>query len=101
MLRTALCAGVIVALACSASGAAERPLAHWDFETGDLGRWQVAWGDLGPQPTDAGDDRWGGDFGKQGAWFVGTGELPGGGFSEALTGEVWSPVFVIHALGRI
>lgn len=69
--------------------------ARWDFEDGTLQGWKVVSGDLGPQPTDASDDRWGDAFGKQGNYFIGTGELPGGRFSDALTGELRSPEFII------
>ena len=66
---------------------------HWDFETGDLQGWRVVSGDLGPQPTHNDNDRWGGNFAKQGRWFIGTCEVPGGGFDDARTGEIRSPTF--------
>ena len=50
-------------------------------------------GDLGPQPTHNDNDRWGGNFAKQGRWFIGTCEVPGGGFDDARTGEIRSPTF--------
>ena len=96
MPRPLLVALVILA-ACPAGAAPERPLAHWDFETGDLQGWFVAWGNLGPQPTHAADDRWGGDFGKQGEWFIGTTEAPGVPYDDARTGAIWSPPFVIRS----
>jgi len=85
----------VVALA-TAGAAASAPLVHWNFETG-LEGWQVVSGNLGPQPTNADNDRRGGNFGKQGKWFIGTTELPDGKFDDALTGEFRSPSFVIQS----
>lgn len=65
----------------------------WDFETGDLQGWRVVEGDLGAQPTNKDDDRYGGNFGKQGKWFIGTYEVLGDGAQ----GELRSPVFTINA----
>jgi non-lysosomal glucosylceramidase len=88
-----LVAFVVFTTACAAADAA---LTHWDFETGLQG-WHVVSGNLGPQPTDASDDRWGGDFGKQGTWFIGTCELPDGSFDDGRTGELRSPTFIIRS----
>ncbi|MBU0607927.1 MAG: hypothetical protein KKI08_08560 [Armatimonadetes bacterium] len=63
----------------------------WDFETGDLQGWQPVQGDLGTQPANRDDDRYGGNFSKQGKWFVGTYESGGDG----VQGELRSPVFTI------
>ncbi|UCH35024.1 MAG: hypothetical protein JSV65_01340 [Armatimonadota bacterium] len=94
------CVGILALSLCvafaAACTAADAPLVAWDFETG-LQDWQVVSGNLGPQPTNAGNDRWGGNFDKQGDWFIGTGELPDGGFDDARTGELRSPTFVIHS----
>ena len=76
--------------------AASAPLVRWDFETGLQG-WRAVSGDLGPQPTDASDDRWGGSFGKQGDWFIGTTELPDRSFDDGRTGELRSPGFIIRS----
>lgn len=65
----------------------------WDFEDGTLQGWRVVEGDLGAQPTNKDDDRYGGNFGKQGKWFIGTYEVLG----DAAQGELRSPVFTITA----
>ncbi|MCD6351976.1 MAG: hypothetical protein J7M26_07645 [Armatimonadetes bacterium] len=75
---------------------AQPALVSWDFEDGTLQGWRVVSGNLGPQPTDAANDRWGDAFGKQGKYFLGTGELPGGKFSDALTGELRSSEFTVQ-----
>ena len=100
----------ILALACPRAGADDGGLVHWDFEAGlqvarppseaataaeGLAGWEVVSGNLAPQPTNASNDRWGGNFGKQGDWFIGTCELPDGDYDDALTGELRSPTFVI------
>jgi len=95
MGRRAWLAVALVGLALGPAGAA--PLTHWDFESGDRQGWQVAWGNLGPQPVSQDNDRWGGNFGKQGRYFIGTCELPSGGFDDSLTGELRSPTFTLHA----
>jgi len=89
-------AALIVVFACTAGRGANPPLAHWDFETGFEG-WQVVSGNLGPQPTDASNDRWSGNFNKQGNWFIGTCELPDRSFDDGRTGELRSPTFVIQS----
>ncbi len=71
-------------------------LVSWDFESGTLEGWRVVSGNLPPQPTAAEDDRWGDRFGKQGRYFIGTCELPGGGFDDRRTGELRSPEFTIR-----
>ena len=88
--------GTVAALA-PARGMAQAPAAHWDFEDGTLQGWQVVSGNLGPQPSASSNDRWGGDFGKQGRYFIGTFELPGpdGTGSDEPTGELRSPVFTL------
>ncbi len=73
--------------------AADPPLAKWDFETGDLQGWKVVKGRLGPQPSDNDNDRHGGNFGKQGRYFIGTFE----GAGDKATGEIRSPVFTVRA----
>ncbi|MCX7599060.1 MAG: non-lysosomal glucosylceramidase [Armatimonadetes bacterium] len=75
-----------------------QPPIHWDFEDGTLQGWQVVSGNLGPQPTASSNDRWGGNFGKQGRYFIGTYELPGpdGTGSDQPTGELRSPVFTLN-----
>jgi uncharacterized protein (DUF608 family) len=78
------------------AGAANPALVRWDFETGLQG-WQVLCGNLAPQPTNADNDRWGDNFGKQGEWFIGSTELPDGRFDDGLTGELRSPTFVIQS----
>lgn len=86
---------MVSALLCGLMILAQPDPVSWDFEDGTLQGWQVVSGNLGPQPTDAKDDRCGGSFGEQGTYFLGTGELPGGGFSDALTGELRSPQFTL------
>lgn len=68
------------------------PLQAWDFESGDLQGWTVVSGNLGKQPSANDDDRWQGNFAKQGTYFIGTYE----GANDAATGELRSPIFTIQ-----
>jgi len=86
----------IVLSSCLALPAVAMPLAHWDFESGDLQGWQMVSGNLAPQPSAQDDDRWKGNFGKQGRWFIGTCETAGG-YDDGLTGELRSPTFTLHS----
>ncbi|MDI6828470.1 MAG: GH116 family glycosyl-hydrolase, partial [Armatimonadota bacterium] len=68
-------------------------LFNWDFEDGTLQGWAVIWGDAGKQPVDNDDDRHGGNFGKQGRYFVGTYE----NMKDEAQVELKSPVFTISS----
>ena len=63
----------------------------FDFEDGTLQGWTVVYGDAGKLPVDKDDDRVGGNFGKQGKYFIGTYENHG----DAAEVELVSPVFEI------
>lgn len=91
--RLCLLAVPALALALCLGARAEEGYVHWDFETGDLQGWRLVWGNLGRQPSNHDDDRWGGNFGKQGKWFIGTYEDGG----DAMQGELRSPIFTLKA----
>lgn len=84
---------VICAICVLAFGCATADLVKWDFEDGTLQGWTVVSGDVGKQPVDADDDRWGGNFNKQGRYFIGTYE----NMHDAAQGELRSPDFTITA----
>ena len=65
----------------------------FDFEDGALHGWTVVSGDAGPQPVNKDDDRWSGNFNKQGKWFIGTYE----NLSDKATVELRSPIFKIDS----
>jgi uncharacterized protein (DUF608 family) len=69
---------------------------HWDFEDGTLQGWTVVSGDAGKQPVDKDDDRSGGNFNKQGRYFIGTYE----NLRDEAQVEYRSPVFTITS-GRM
>jgi non-lysosomal glucosylceramidase len=79
--------GIIVGM-----GVAAPPPVRFDFETGDLQGWRLVEGDLCAQPSASDDDRSGGNFGKQGGYFIGTYE---GDCGDGATGELRSPIFTI------
>jgi non-lysosomal glucosylceramidase len=97
--RTYVMAVPLMLVLAACQTLAQTPLAHWDFETGDLQGWRVVSGNLGKQPSSNDNDRWQGNFDKQGKWFLGTYE----GASDQATGELRSPVFTIQgdALGLL
>lgn len=68
-------------------------LVNWDFEDGTLQGWSIVWGDAGKQPVDKDDDRYGGNFGKQGRYFIGTYE----NMKDEAQVELKSPVFIISS----
>jgi non-lysosomal glucosylceramidase len=94
MQRCTLCAVAVSALvlASAAAWCQTLPLQAWDFESGDLQGWTVISGNLGKQPSANDDDRWQGNFAKQGKYFIGTYE----GASDGATGELRSPTFTIQ-----
>ena len=67
--------------------------AKWDFEDGTLQGWTLVSGDVGPQPVDRDDDRYGGNFNKQGKYFIGTYENT----KDDAEVHYKSPVFTISA----
>ena len=83
-------------LTAAAVAAAPPSPVRFDFESGDMQGWRVVSGRFGPLPSWSDNDRWGGNFGKQGKYFIGTCELGDGPFDDAMTGEIRSPSFVIH-----
>lgn len=94
MQRPVLCAVClpVLILAFAAAWGQSENLQVWDFETGDLQGWTVVSGNLGKQPSANDDDRWQGNFAKQGKYFIGTYE----GASDAATGELRSPKFILR-----
>jgi len=84
--------GLIVVGMLSVPGRAAASAVRFDFETGDLQGWRIVEGKLCDQPSANDDDRWGGNFNKQGRYFIGTYE---GGCADEVTGELRSPVFTI------
>jgi uncharacterized protein (DUF608 family) len=99
-MRLVLVLPAAVLLAGFSAGAAE-PLrlseVKWDFETGGLEGWTVVSGNLGKQPSSNDNDRWQGNFGKHGKYFIGTYEDGGKALGDQVTGEIRSPVFVVDA----
>ena len=73
--------------------AARADMVKFDFEDGTLQRWTVVSGDAGPQPVDKDDDRYGGNFNKQGTYFVGTYE----NLRDEAEVELRSPTFTLTA----
>jgi len=69
MLRFASVLSLIICVICVLPAHAG---VKWDFEDGTLQGWTVVSGDVGPQPVDKNDDRFGGNFNKEGKYFIGT-----------------------------
>ena len=69
---------------------------RWDFEDGTLQGW-TATGNLGKQPSWNDNDRWQGNFNKQGKFFLGTYENGEKMIGDQVTGELRSPAFIIDA----
>lgn len=65
----------------------------FDFEDGTLQGWTVAFGDVGKQPVDNDDDRYGGNFNKQGRYFIGTYE----NLRDDAEAEFVSPTFTVSS----
>jgi len=84
--RVSLCSLVLFVL-----GAAHA--VQWDFEDGTLQGWKVTAGDAGPLPVNSADDRHGGDFAKQGQYFIGTYE----NLKDEAHVEIQSPVFAVSS----
>jgi uncharacterized protein (DUF608 family) len=85
----------LIGLAAASTAAGALPV-HFDFESGDMQGWRVVSGRFGPLPSLNDYDRWSGNFGKQGRYFIGTCELGNGPFDDGMTGEIRSPSFVLH-----
>ena len=85
---------LVLTLASLAGAASAQPRAPvcFDFETRDLQGWTVVRGRFGELPSANDNDRWGGDFSKQGKCFIGTYE----GCGDEAVGEIHSPTFTIH-----
>lgn len=90
MLRSALLILLIICVICALPAYAG---VKWDFEDGTLQGWTVVSGDAGPQPVDKSDDRYGGNFNKEGKYFIGTYE----NVKDDAEVEYLSPEFVISA----
>lgn len=84
-----LCAFCLLLLAQSVFAG----MMKWDFEDGTLQGWKVVSGDAGIQPSDNDNDRWGGNFGKQGKYFIGTFES----FKDDARVELRSPEFTLSS----
>lgn len=91
MLRSPVLLSIIICAVCLLPVSAD--LVKWDFEDGTLQGWTLVSGDVGPQPVDKDDDRYGGNFRKQGRYFIGTYENT----RDDAEAEYKSPVFTISA----
>lgn len=89
MFRLALLVSVII---CALTAVPAHAVA-WDFEDGTLQGWTLVSGDVGPQPVNVDDDRYGGNFNKQGKYFIGTYENT----KDDAVAEFRSPDFTISA----
>jgi len=63
---------VFFCVVCVLIAAQSHAVMSFDFEDGTLQGWTVVSGDAGKQPVDKDDDRYGGNFNKQGKYFIGT-----------------------------
>lgn len=88
-----------VAVLVAGEGAGPEKLSQvkWDFESGTLEGWTVVSGNLGKQPSSNDNDRWQGNFGKHGKYFIGTFEDGAKALGDQVTGELRSPPFVVDA----
>ena len=87
---------VVFCVICVLLAAQTLAAVSWDFEDGTLQGWTVVSGDAGRQPVDKDDDRYGGDFNKQGKYFIGTWE----NLKDQAQVELRSPEFTITS-GKI
>lgn len=99
MKQAILVAAAALALASGTGAAKALKLSEvkWDFESGTLEGWTVVSGDLGKQPSSNDDDRWQGNFGKHGKYFIGTYEDGAKANGDGATGEIRSPVFLVDS----
>lgn len=97
MSRLGLCFAWLAAT-CLGAAAGTAPV-RFDFESGDLQGWRVVAGKFGPLPAWNDNDRHGGNFDKQGKYFIGTCELGNGPFDDDMRGEIRSPSFVVRHPG--
>ncbi len=77
---------IVMLLAVTGIQAQETPVKspiRFNFETGDLQGWKVVSGKFGPLPAHNDNDRHGGNFSKEGKYFIGTCELGQGPYSDA------------------
>ncbi len=84
MLSFFICAICVLSPACAS-------LMGFDFEDGTLQGWTIVSGNAGKQPSANDDDRWGGNYGKQGKYFIGTYE----NLKDEAQVEMRSPEFTI------
>jgi len=92
-----LCFTGLLVLGSHATSATAQGLVRFDFETGDLQGWKIVEGAFGPLPCARDDDRWGGNYNKQGKYLINTTEKADGNFDDGMTGELRSPAFTLHS----